>query len=169
MTKNIHHKNVSNNVPATIITFMCSLTTQALDQQPQIQQKDSIAVEISYGELIDKITILEIKAEHIKNRSKLHNVQTELLILNNIYYHDIPLTEEIKSLKKELKLVNERLWAIEDDIRLKEHKKEFDQAFIQLARLVYITNDRRGEIKKEINKHLGSYLVEEKEYTKYEA
>jgi len=169
MTTNAHHKKVNSTVFATMIAFTCPLTLQALDQQIQIKQKESIAVEISYGELIDKITILEIKAEHIKNRNKLHNVQTELLILNNIYYHDILLTEKIKSLKKELKRINERLWAIEDDIRLKEHKKEFDQAFIQLARLVYITNDRRGEIKKKINEYLGSYLVEEKEYTKYEA
>ena len=168
MTTNTHQKNIGNNIFATIITFMCPLTTQALDQQPQIKQKNSISVEVSYGELIDKITILEIKAEHIKNRSKLHNVQTELLILNNIYYHDIPLTEKTKSLKKELKRVNEELWVIEDDIRLKEQNKEFDEEFIQLARLVYITNDRRGDIKREINEHLGSYLVEEKEYTKYE-
>ena len=168
MTKNTHHKNVSNNVFATIITLMCPLITQALDQQPQIEQKNSISVEISYGELIDKITILEIKAERIKNRSKLHNIQTELLILNNIYYHDISLTEEIKFFKKELKKVNEELWDIEDDIRLKEQKKEFDQEFIELARSVYITNDRRGNIKRDINEHLGSYLMEEKEYTKYE-
>ena len=168
MTKNTLHRNISHNIFATIIIFMCPLTTQALYQQPQIKQKDSISVEISYGELIDKITILEIKAERMKNRSKLHNVQTELLVLNNIYYHDIPLTEEVKSLKKELKRVNERLWVIEDDIRLKEQNKEFDKEFIQLARLVYITNDHRGDIKREINEHLGSYLVEEKEYTKYE-
>jgi len=168
MTTNTHHKNVNHNVFATIITFICPLATQAVDQQPQIEQKDSIAVEISYGELIDKITILEIKAERIKNRSKLHNIQTELLILNNIYYHDIPLTEEIKSLKEELKKVNEQLWKIEDDIRLKQHKKEFDQEFIELARSVYVTNDRRGDIKRKINERLGSYLMEEKQYTKYE-
>jgi len=169
MIKNTHHKNVNNNIFATSIIFVCSLTTQALDQHPQIKQKSSISVEISYGELIDKITILEIKAEHIKNRSKLHNVQTELLILNNIYYHEMSLTKEVKSLKKKLKRINERLWAIEDSIRLKEQNKEFDEEFIQLARLVYITNDHRGRIKKEINEHLGSHLVEEKEYTKYEA
>jgi len=169
MTKNTHHNNLHNHVCAIFITFMCPLATQALDQQPQIKQKESISIEISYGELIDKITILEIKAAHIKNKNKLHNVQTELLILNNIYYHEISLSEEIKSLKKELKGVNERLWAIEDDIRLKEQNKEFDEKFIQLARLVYITNDRRGNIKREINEHLGSYLVEEKEYTEYEA
>ena len=169
MTKNTYCKKIGHNIFAAIIILMCPLATQTVDQQSQIKQKGSILVEISYGELIDKITILEIKAEHMKNRSKLHNVQTELLILNNIYYHDVPLTEEIKSLKKRLKRINERLWAIEDSIRLKEQNKEFDKEFIQLARLVYITNDQRGDIKREINEHLGSYLVEEKEYTKYEA
>jgi len=168
MTKNTHHKNVINNIFATIITFMCPLTIQTLDQQSQIKPKDSVSVEISYGELIDKITILEIKAARIKTRSKLHNIHTELLILNNIYYHDISLTEEIKSLKEQLKKINEELWDIEDDIRLKEHKKEFDQEFIELARSVYVTNDHRGNIKRKINEHLGSYLMEEKEYTKYE-
>jgi len=166
--KHTHCKNTSKHVFATIIASMCPLITQALDQQPQTNQKNSISVEISYGELIDKITILEIKAERIKTRSKLHNIQTELLILNNIYYHDISSTEEIKSLKKELKKINEQLWEIEDDIRLKEHNKKFDDEFIKLARLVYITNDRRGEIKRKINELLGSYLMEEKEYTKYE-
>jgi len=169
MTTNTHYKNIGHNIFATIIALTCPLSTQALDQQPQIKQKNSVSVEISYGELIDKITILEIKSERMQNRSKLHNVQTELLILNNIYYHETALTEEIKSLKRQLKRINERLWTIEDSIRLKEQNKEFDQEFIQLARLVYITNDSRGTIKREINEHLGSYLVEEKEYTKYEA
>ncbi len=168
MAKSTHYKNIGHNIFATVITLMCPLATQALDQQSQIKQKNNILVEVSYGELIDKITILEIKAERMKNRSKLHNVQTELLILNNIYYHDILLTEEIKFLKEELKKVNKQLWAIEDDIRLKEQNKEFDQEFIELARSVYITNDHRCDIKRKINEHLGSYLMEEKEYTEYE-
>lgn len=166
--KYTHCKSRSKHIFATVIASMCPLITQALDQQPQTKQKSSISVEISYGELIDKITILEIKAERIKTRSKLDNIQTELLILNNIYYHDISSTKKIKSLKKELKQVNEQLWEIEDDIRLKEHNKKFDKEFIELARSVYITNDRRGKLKRKINELLGSYLMEEKEYTKYE-
>jgi len=166
--KYTHCKSRSKHVFAAMITSMCPLVTQASAQQLSAEQKNTISVEISYGELIDKITILEIKTERIKTRSKLVNVQTELRILNSIYYHDIPLTEEIKSLKEELKRVNEQLWEIEDNIRLKEQNKEFDDEFIELARLVYITNDRRGEIKRKINECLGSYLMEEKEYTQYE-
>ena len=166
--KYTHCKNTGKHVFATVIASMCPLITQASTQQLSVEQKNTISIEISYGELIDKITILEIKTERIKTRSKLINVQTELHILNSIYYHDIPLTEEIKSLKEELKKINEQLWEIENDIRLKEYNKEFDDEFIKLARLVYVTNDRRGDIKKKINECLGSYLMEEKEYTKYE-
>jgi len=169
MNKNTHKKITRNNIFVTLIAFTYPLITQALNQQPPTKQKeDSTSVEISPGELIDKITILEIKAERIKTRSKLNNIQIELLILNNIYYHDISSTEEIKFLKKELKKVNEQLWKIEDDIRLKEHNKEFDKEFIELARSVYITNDHRCDIKRRINECFGSYLMEEKEYTKYE-
>ncbi len=166
--KYTHCQSTGKHIFATVIASMYPLITQASTQQLLIEQKNTISVEISFGELIDKMTILEIKAERIKTRSKLQNIQTELLILNNIYYHDISSTEEIKELKKELKKVNEQLWEIEDDIRLKEHNKEFDNEFMKLARLVYITNDRRGVIKRKINELLGSYLMEEKEYTKYE-
>ncbi len=166
--KYTHCQSTGKHVFAAVIAFTCPLVAQTDDQQSITKQKNMISVEISYGELIDKITILEIKAERIKTRSKLHNVQTELRILYDTYHHDIPLTKEVESLKKELKKVNEQLWEIEDDIRLKEHNKEFDDEFVELARLVYITNDRRGEIKKKINGCLGSYLMEEKEYTKYE-
>ncbi len=168
MIKQTHKKITSNNIFATLVALTCSLITQAVGLQPETKQENSISVEISYGELIDKITILEIKAERIKTRSKLINVQTELLILNNIYYQEILVTEKIESLKKELKKINEQLWEIEDDIRLKEHNKKFDKEFIELARSVYVTNDRRGEIKRKINELLGSYLMEEKEYTQYE-
>ncbi|MGB8366835.1 MAG: DUF6165 family protein [Candidatus Babeliales bacterium] len=144
-------------------SFLSHATTS-----PKKISPDTISVAISYGELIDKLTILEIKSERIKTRSKLDNIEKELLILSDIYLHNIPLTEEIESFKTALKQINEQLWEIEDDIRLKEQNKEFDDEFIELARLVYITNDLRGEIKKRINECLGSYLTEEKEYTHYE-
>ncbi len=149
-----------------VITLIIPFFSQAKQLQ-ETKQRNTIAIEISYGELIDKLTILEIKAERIKTRSKLRNIQTELSILTSIY-NNISATEEIESLKEELKQVNEQLWEIEDDIRLKEQNKEFDDEFIKLARLVYITNDLRGEIKKRINECLGSYLMEEKEYTQYD-
>lgn len=125
----------------------------------------AITVEVSFGEFVDKITILEIKSEKIQDSAKLRNVATELNILMSLYQElslMIPSTECLEKLKTELKLINETLWDIEDAIRLKEAKQEFDDAFIDLARSVYITNDKRFQLKRKIDLLLGSRLMEEK-------
>lgn len=129
--------------------------------------KQTCYTETSFGELIDKITILQIKSERITDAEKLVNIKTELAILEDTLRHTVPPSPHLDQLVTELKQVNTKLWIIEDDIREKEHKQEFDAQFIELARRVYFTNDRRGEIKREINQLLGSKLVEEKKYATY--
>jgi len=128
----------------------------------------SINTVISYGEFLDKLTILDIKCERIHDSGKLANVKHERDTLKKIWAESekskIDISEEYNALKK----INERLWEIEDDIRDKERKKEFDHDFIELARAVYVTNDERARIKKEINQKLGSDLVEEKSYSDYQ-
>lgn len=128
-----------------------------------------IEVPVSYGELLDKISILEIKSEHIKDADKLVNVHRELNALNDSWHRAVASKKDIQDLLKQLKAVNERLWAIEDDIRLKEARAEFDADFIQLARSVYFENDERARLKREINMKLGSALVEEKSYKNYQS
>lgn len=128
---------------------------------------DIITAEISIGELVDKITVLEIKTERIKDQAKLKNVQTELNSLNQTFYQDVQQTKTMQDLKNQLKTINEKLWTIEDDIRNKERYRAFDQEFIELARSVYYTNDLRCEIKRKINNLAGSHLVEEKSYSDY--
>jgi len=120
-----------------------------------------ILAPISIGELIDKITILEIKEIHMSG-VKLKNINKELNLLKNILQDKNPgiSPDLIKNLKK----VNKNLWEIEDNIRIKESKKEFDKEFIKLARSVYKENDKRASIKKEINQKFKSELVEEKSY-----
>ena len=124
----------------------------------------SILAPISLGELIDKITILEIKQKYMEG-IKLKNINKELKLLKNIL-----LDKNLKiniNLINHLKDVNNQLWIIEDNIRIKESKQEFDKEFIQLARSVYKENDRRASIKKEINRKYNSDLVEEKSYNNY--
>jgi len=128
----------------------------------------SIITEISFGEFLDKLTILDIKCERIRDMDKLKNVKHERDVLNKIWKENEKSSVDISAEYNELKKINERLWEVEDDIRDKERKKEFDQEFIELARSVYITNDDRARIKKEINIKLGSDLVEEKSYTDYQ-
>lgn len=127
----------------------------------------TIKVELSYGEMLDKITILEIKSERMTDAAKVANVTKELDLLNALWKADekssIDIAEEISGLKT----INEALWEIEDDIRDKERAKEFDEKFIELARAVYVTNDKRANFKKVINVKLGSDLVEEKSYADY--
>lgn len=123
--------------------------------------------EVQIGELIDKITILQIKKERIKDAAKLMNIETELSTLLTTYTTDVPQTLDIEELWKLLKTTNEALWTIEDDIREKERKRTFDQEFINLARSVYYTNDERCRIKRDINMLTGSRLIEEKSYTDY--
>ena len=126
-----------------------------------------ISVPVSFGELLDKIAILEIKAERITDPAKLVNVKRELEALVDTWSAHPASHIEIGHLRAALKAVNERLWVIEDDIRLKEKAQAFDQEFIRLARAVYFENDERAKIKKDINLALGSTYVEEKSYEDY--
>lgn len=126
-----------------------------------------LSIPLSVGEIMDKITILEIKAERIVNAEKVANVTAELDTLSPLVTHDALNTASIKALVAELKDINEALWDIEDDIRERENSKDFGEAFIALARAVYVTNDKRAEIKKQINLATGSTLIEEKSYEDY--
>jgi hypothetical protein len=126
-----------------------------------------LSIPVSVGEIMDKITILEIKAERILDAEKLANVTAELDTLRPLVTHDALNTASIKALVAELKDINEALWDIEDDIREREYAKDFGEAFIALARAVYVTNDKRAEVKKQINLETGSTLIEEKSYEDY--
>ena len=124
-------------------------------------------VPISIGELIDKITILQIKQEKIQNESKLNNINRELNELLTTWLRIKGSSVDISDLHNDLKAVNEKLWDIEDRIRIKEANSQFDQEFIELARSVYVQNDSRAALKKEINIRAGSTLIEEKQYQEY--
>lgn len=128
----------------------------------------NVNVEISIGEFFDKITILEIKRDQIKDTGKLDNIKRELGALNQLLAQLPWSRDDVSSEVAELRSINEKLWIIEDDIREKESRKEFDQRFIELARSVYFTNDRRSEVKRAINLKLGSDFIEEKSYEQYE-
>jgi uncharacterized protein YukE len=127
----------------------------------------SLKVEVSAGELLDKITILEIKSERIQDPGKLANVRKELDILRATWAASPLSTTDIARQMKALKKVNEALWGIEDEIRRKESQQAFDDEFVQLARSVYQNNDERAAIKRDLNRMLGSTLVEEKSYPDY--
>jgi hypothetical protein len=127
----------------------------------------SVLVEVSPGEIIDKITILEIKSERMENELKLINVRHELDILSSTRDTNIIGSRRLSELTANLKSVNEMLWKIEDDIRNCEAAKDFSQIFIDLARAVYVTNDKRAELKRKINSLLGSNIIEEKSYNPY--
>ncbi|MCD9033277.1 DUF6165 family protein [Luteimonas sp. Y-2-2-4F] len=126
-----------------------------------------LLVPVSFGELLDKIAILQIKSERIADPAKLANVRHELSALEKTWLAHPAAGHDIARLRAELKAVNERLWAIEDDIRLKEKAQAFDEGFVRLARSVYFENDERARIKKAINLALGSSYVEEKSYQDY--
>jgi hypothetical protein len=128
---------------------------------------NEILIPISPGELLDKITILQIKSERIADPAKVANVNTELGMLESVWREAVADDDEIRALGAELKSINEALWEIEDDIRDEERNKRFGERFIELARAVYVTNDERGETKKKINLHLKSSIVEEKSYQDY--
>ncbi len=127
----------------------------------------TISIPISHGELIDKITILEIKSQRIADAAKLANVRVELDLLNATWNADAASRTDISAERAGLREVNEALWDIEDRIRLKEKAKAFGAEFIELARSVYVTNDQRAALKRAINEKLGSTLVEEKSYEDY--
>jgi hypothetical protein len=121
-------------------------------------------IEVSIGEIVDKLSILEIKKNNITDEDKLPNIRKEFEYLYSVVFEDLGIDPSDFS---SLLLVNEELWVIEDRIRMKESKKIFDHEFISLARSVYIANDKRAEIKKYINLKYGSIFTEEKSYEKY--
>ncbi len=127
-----------------------------------------VSTPMSVGELLDKITILEIKADKIKDQEKLKNVNHELQLLRNTWQQTGLISGKTEELKNALKAVNLRLWKIEDDIRIFEKNKKFDEDFVQLARSVYFENDERAALKKQINLATGSELTEEKSYESYQ-
>jgi hypothetical protein len=127
----------------------------------------SILVEIAPGELIDKITILEIKAERIADERKRRHVAHELQLLETARGQAVTPSEALDDLTAKLRAVNESLWDIEDEIRRCELAQDFGPKFIELARAVYHTNDRRALLKRQINELLGSAIVEEKAYVEY--
>lgn len=124
-------------------------------------------VEISTGEFLDKLTILQIKSERIADPEKLNSIHKELSLLQDIWRESPHAAIDLDTEIAQLKQVNEALWEIEDNIRDKERQKLFDQEFIELARAVYVTNDQRAAIKREINIKAGSDLMEEKSYAGY--
>lgn len=126
-----------------------------------------LTVPVSVGEVIDKITILEIKLDHITDPAKRANIQFEHDTLHQVLHDSGLLTDEVMPLKASLKRINETLWAIEDDIRDCERRHVFDQTFIELARSVYHTNDQRAAIKRAINEATHSKMIEEKSYQAY--
>jgi hypothetical protein len=126
-----------------------------------------IPVDIAPGELIDKLTILEIKLEKIKDERKLANIRSEYADLMRVFRSSIVETSRLTTLIAELKRINTTLWRIEDDIRDQERAGTFGQAFVDLARSVYRTNDLRAATKREINELLNSAIIEEKSYSSY--
>lgn len=128
-----------------------------------------ILVPVSFGELLDKIAILQIKSERMSDPAKLANVRKELSALESTWMAHPAAGGDVVRLRAQLKSVNERLWEIEDDIRMKEKAQAFDHEFVRLARSVYFENDERARIKREINAALGSDYVEEKSYQDYSA
>jgi septal ring factor EnvC (AmiA/AmiB activator) len=127
----------------------------------------SLMTPISCGELLDKLTILRIKKERIDNEEKLKNINNELKQLTRIFDNQVEKSEELDQLIDELRAVNEQLWDIEDEIRACEKDKDYGERFIELARSVYLTNDKRANLKYQINSVTGSELVEEKSYEEY--
>ena len=127
----------------------------------------TVSVPVSWGEIIDKITILEIKTEHLVDPVKVTNVQKELDLLVAVREREFPAHKRLAILSAELKSINQKLWVIEDDIRECERAKDFGPRFVELARAVYFTNDARATTKRKINDLLGSELVEEKSYAPY--
>ncbi len=124
-----------------------------------------VKVPISIGDLIDKITILQVKLEKIEDQEKLKNVHYELECLQATFHRHVPSFSQLPELSAALKEVNSKLWDIENGTRAKEAKKEFDAEFIELARSVYINNNLRHALKREINVLTGSRIIEEKQYT----
>lgn len=130
-------------------------------------KSSTVSIEIGAGELLDKITILQIKQARISDPEKLRNVAHELAVLQRARQGGLPTLAELDRLEAELQSVNEALWVIEDDIRACEAARDFGPRFIELARSVYRQNDRRAALKKQINLLCGSNIIEEKSYAPY--
>ena len=130
-------------------------------------ESKKIQAEISAGELFDKISILEIKLEKIKDKNNLEEINKEYKILKNAQNTNIEVTDKIEKLFKDIKEVNTNLWGIEDKLRICEKNKDFGKNFTELARRVYLNNDKRSKIKLEINEILGSSIREIKQYVDY--
>ena len=128
---------------------------------------NKILVEVSVGELLDKISVLEIKKEKIKDPEKLKFINNEYNILNEQLKNNVKSDDKLNNLFKSLKEINAKLWVIEDDKRLCEKNSDFGEKFIKLSRNVHFLNDDRAKIKLEINKHTKSKIKEIKEYTNY--
>lgn len=126
-----------------------------------------VLVPVAAGELVDKITILEIKSERMVDPQKLRNVRLELETLRQAWAESPLAKADVSEQLQKLKAINEKLWEIEDRIRFKESTGSFDGEFIELARSVYLTNDERARVKREINQLLGSKLIEEKSYASH--
>ena len=153
-------------------SFLLSFSsTHALSYTTTLKQCRNINMliktPISVGELLDKVTILQIKQAHIDDCEKLKHVQTELNQLSKIVEANSLMTPAVKTLMIDLKKINQALWNIEDEIRACEKNKDFSQTFIELARSVYMTNDKRADIKRQINILSGSELCEVKSYENY--
>ena len=132
-----------------------------------INKSKKILTEISAGELLDKISILEIKLDKIKDKVSLIEINKEYVSLSETKNSNISITKDLENLTKQLKETNKKLWSIEDEKRMCEKNKDFGKKFIELARSVYLNNDKRAKIKSEINKLLGSNIKEIKKYINY--
>ncbi len=132
-----------------------------------MNKSKKILSEISPGELLDKLSILEIKLEKIKDKNDLENIKKEYNILKEVQSNNLELTDQIKKLFISIKKINLILWNVEDKLRICEKNKDFSQTFINLARDVYLNNDKRAKIKSDINKILGSNIREVKQYVDY--
>ena len=132
-----------------------------------INKSKKILTEISAGELLDKISILEIKLDKIKDKESLIEINKEYTSLSETKNSNISITKDLENLTKQLKETNIKLWSIEDEKRMCEKNKDFGKKFIELARSVYLNNDKRAKIKSEINKLLGSNIKEIKKYINY--
>jgi tetratricopeptide (TPR) repeat protein len=143
------------------------MTAEVKKQLGKPGSYQSIPVEIAPGELIDKITILQIKSERVRDAAKLRNIRTELAALTHACDQALPPSDEVSALATELKQVNEVIWEVEDALRVKEREQRFDHEFIELARNVYRNNDRRAALKRRINEYYSAQFVEEKDHPKY--
>ena len=128
---------------------------------------DKILVEVSVGELLDKISILDIKKDKIKDRKNLEHIENEYKILTKEYDNKVKIDNKLKDLYTSLKEINSKLWVIEDEKRLCEKNSDFGEIFIKLSRDIHFLNDKRAQIKLSINNYTGSKIKEIKEYTKY--